>query len=65
MKRGDIDFQYTDNIVAVKWYDNRGVILVRTCLEACNQISSVSRRVKGKKSAKNTSALSFNCKGIH
>ena len=27
MKRGDIDFQYADNIVAVKWYDNRGVTL--------------------------------------
>ena len=29
IKRGDIDFQYTDNIVAVKWYDNRGVIYSR------------------------------------
>ena len=26
--------------------DNRGVTLVGTCLEGCNQISSVSRRVK-------------------
>ena len=32
----------------MKWYDNRGVTLVGTCLEGCNQISSVSRRVKGK-----------------
>ena len=48
MKRGDIDFQCADNIVDVKWYDNRGVTLVRTCLEGCNQISSVSHRVKDK-----------------
>ena len=48
MKRGDIDFQYADNIVAVKWYDNRGVTLIGTCLESCNQISSVRCRVKGK-----------------
>ena len=27
MKRGDKDFQYADNTVAVKWYDNRGVTL--------------------------------------
>ena len=31
MKRGDKDFLYADNIVAVKWYDNRGVTLVGTC----------------------------------
>ena len=32
----------------MKWYDNRGVTIVGSCLEGCNQISSVSRRVKGK-----------------
>ena len=48
MKRGDIDFQCADNIVPVKWYDNCGVALVGTCLESCNQISSVSRRLKDK-----------------
>ena len=47
MKRGNIDFQYADNIVAVKWYDNRGVTLVGTCLQGSNQISSVSCRLKG------------------
>ena len=47
-KRGDIDFQYASNIVAVKWYDNHSVTHVGTCLEGCNQISSISRRVKGK-----------------
>ena len=32
-KRGDIDFQYANDVVAVKWFDNRKVIIVGTCLE--------------------------------
>ena len=48
MKKGDKDFQYADNVVAVKWYDNHDVTLLGTYLEGCNQVSSVSRRVKGK-----------------
>ena len=48
MKRGDTDFQYADNIVAVIWYDNRGVTPPGTCLQGCNQISSASQRVKDK-----------------
>ena len=47
MKRGDVDFQYANNVVAVKWFDNRGVTMVGTCLEECDKISTVSRRVKG------------------
>ena len=47
MKRGDIDFQYANNVIAVKWFDNRGVIMVGTCLEECNKVSTVRRRVKG------------------
>ena len=38
MKRGDIDFQYAENIVAVKRYGNRGVTLIGTCSEGCNQV---------------------------
>ena len=34
-------------MVAVKWFDNRGVTMVGTCLEECYTISTVSRRVKG------------------
>ena len=41
MKRGDIDAQYANNVVAVKWLDNRGVIMVSTCLEECNKVSTV------------------------
>ena len=47
MKRVNIDFQYANNVVAVKWFDNRAVTMVGTCLEECNKVSSVSRRIKG------------------
>ena len=32
MKRGDIDFQYANDVVAVKWFDNRRVTMVGACL---------------------------------
>ena len=47
MKRGNIDFQYANNVVAVKWFDNRRVTMVGTCFEECDKISTVSGRVKG------------------
>ena len=47
MKRGDIDFQYTNNAFAVKWFDNRGVTMLGACLEECNKVSTVTRRIKG------------------
>ena len=47
MKRGDIDFQCANNVVAVKWIDNRGVTMVGTCLQECNKISTVTCRVRG------------------
>ena len=47
MKRGDIDFQYVNNVVAVKWFGNCGLTMVGTCLEECNKVSTVTRRVKG------------------
>ena len=50
MKWGDIDFQYGNNVVVVKWFDNCGVTMVGTCLEECNKVSTVTRRVKGQKS---------------
>ena len=50
MKRGNIEFQFSENIAAVKWFDNRGVTLVGTALEGCDQISSVSRRAKDQSS---------------
>ena len=58
MKRGDIDFQYANNVVAVKWFDNRGVT-VGTCLEECNKVSTVTRRVKGQ-SAQNICSMPRN-----
>ena len=47
MKRGDINFQYANNVIAVKWFENRRVTMVGTCLEECNKVSTVTRRVKG------------------
>ena len=47
MKIGNIDFQYANNRVAVKWFDNREVTMVGTCLEECEKISTVLRTVKG------------------
>ena len=34
-------------MVLVKWFDNREVTMVGTCLEECNKVSTVTRRVKG------------------
>ena len=47
LARGDVDLQYANNVVAVKWFDNRGMTMVGTCLEECDKVSTVSRRVKG------------------
>ena len=33
IKRGDIDFQYANHEVAVKWFDNRKVMIVGKCLD--------------------------------
>ena len=49
MKRGGIDFQYANNVVAVKWFDNRRVTMVGTFLEECNKVLKVTRRVKGQR----------------
>ena len=47
MKRGDINFQYVDNVVAVKRFHYRGVTMAGTYLEECNQVSTITHRVKG------------------
>ena len=47
MKRGNVDFQYANNGVAVKQFGNHGVTVVRTCHEERDKISMVSLRVKG------------------
>ena len=46
MKRGDIDFQYANNAVAVKWFDNRRG-MVGTCLEECKKVPTAIGRLKG------------------
>ena len=47
MKKGDVDFQYANNAVAVKWSENCRVTMVGTCPKEYDKISPVSRRVKG------------------
>ena len=47
MERDDIEFQYANYVLAVKWFDNYRVTMVGTCLEKCNKVSTVTRRVKG------------------
>ena len=47
VERGDVDFQYAINIIAVKWFDNRWMTMVATCLEECNKVSTVTSRIKG------------------
>ena len=47
MKRGDINFSYANNMVAVKWFDNRRVTMFGICLEKCKKESTVTCRVKG------------------
>ena len=47
MKRENIDFQYANKVVAVKWFGNHGVTMADTCLQECNKVSTVTRRVKG------------------
>ena len=41
LKGGDIDFQYANNVVAVKWLDKRGVTMVGACLEEYNKVSTM------------------------
>ena len=44
-ERGDINFQYVNNVVALKWFDNHGMTMVCTCLEECTKVSTITRRV--------------------
>lgn len=41
VKRGNVDFSFRENIAAVKRFNNRGVTLLGTALEGCNQDSPV------------------------
>ena len=46
MKRGDIKFLHSKSVTAVKWFDNRGVLLLSANVDGVDDISSVQRRVK-------------------
>ena len=49
MERGDVDFHFSDNVTAMKWFDNKSVTLVATNLEGSAALSNVHRRKKGQK----------------
>ena len=49
MKRGDCEFNCSDNAMASKWIDNRLVLLLPSALERMNDILSVQRKEKGSK----------------
>ena len=49
MKRGDCEFNCSDNTMASKWIDNRLVLLLPSALERMNDILSVQRKEKGSK----------------
>ena len=45
MKRGNRDFQYDNNMVPVKWFDNRAVTMVDACLGECNKVSAPCQEI--------------------
>ena len=47
MVRGDYEFQYSKNLVCVKWFDNRGVLLLGSNVEGMDEVTTVYRRLKG------------------
>ena len=47
MSRGDISFQYSDEVLVCKWFDNRGVNLCGANIEGQDITSNVLRRQKG------------------
>ena len=57
MKRGDTDFQYANDVVPVKWFDNRKVTMVGACLGECNKVLTVTHRVKGQRLSKITTPV--------
>ena len=47
MSRGDISFQYTDEVIVCKWYDNKAVTRCGANIEGNDDTSNVLRRQKG------------------
>ncbi len=47
MQRGDSQYHYCDSVLACKWMDNRGVLMVATAVDGFDMTSTVQRRGKG------------------
>ena len=59
MKRGDVDVQYSENIICCKWYDNKAVMLLSTNLEGMDSCSNMMCRTKG-----SANKIPINCPNI-
>ena len=44
MKRGDCDKKFANDVIALKWMDNRGVHLLGSNIEGISEMSTVQRR---------------------
>lgn len=47
MKRGDFQCKFSNDIVCIKWFDNKSVMLLGSNFEEVTSTSSVQRRLKG------------------
>ena len=45
MKRYNNVFQYVNNMVAVKWFDNRAMTMVGAYLGECNKVIEIEETV--------------------
>ena len=59
MKRGDVDFKYSDNILYCRWYDNKAVLPLAGNIEGMGTCSTVQRRMKG-----SSSKTPINCHSV-
>ena len=49
IKRCEVGFQYANNLVPVKWFDNRRLKMCGACLDKYNKVLTVTRNVKNAK----------------
>ena len=59
MKRGDVDFKYSDNILYCRWYNNKAVLPLTGNIEGMDTCSTVQRRMKG-----SSSKTPINCHSV-
>ena len=45
MKRGDVEFKYSEKVVCCKWYDNKAVLLLGSNIDGMDACSSLQRQL--------------------